>query len=247
MTIPNKLHGWTQRILKDKQRYFFHFQNKNFTSDASFLHLYYGCWSRGRAPGSRFCNGPLWIKQKDNSYEPIGFFLWKCTGFFKHDQEYGILYLGNQCIEASRVEGNRVIISYNGDEIGNFIYTPCSRLFYLGSGFFSSTTSNFSGYLYLPKFFVCSQFHVVKGMIFNTLRGKVKINGITSTFLLSQGGNFPEIPSNKITAPDIFHLMPQNNATSIFDKVNVDSISFSDKLILLFLFCRSIAFYMPGY
>ena len=80
-------------------------------------------------PGCRSCERALWDIDSNGNVSPAGYMCFKCSGFLKHEKEYGVLLLGNQRIEAERVCGNVVHIKLNNQEIGCFKYSFWSRFF----------------------------------------------------------------------------------------------------------------------
>jgi hypothetical protein len=231
---------WCESKLNENRRYFHLFSQKTVES---IYKIVFGSCYHGHSPGGRSCERTLWNIDSAGNVSPAGYMCFRCSGFLKHDKEYGVLLLGNQRLEAERTSGNIVHIKLNDQKIGCFEWTFWSRFFYKGSGRFYNNDHSVSGKIHLPAFFVASNFHALGGMSDNTLWGNVTINKSRYQFQIHQADSNYYHKETPFEQDTLFSFVPKKTVEPIDDKITRLNLTEKDRLLLLYLFCRSIAFY----
>ena len=231
---------WCESKINENSRFFHLFSQKTV---GSLNKIVYGLSFHSHAPRSRSCERVLWEIGSDGNVSPAGYMCFKCSGLVKCNNEYGVLLIGNQRIVATGTNGENVCIKLNNQETGCFEWSFWSRFFYKGGGSFYNKDNSVSGTIRLPAFFIASNFHAIDGMADNTLWGKVTINNQKCKFQIQQAKSnyyYKEDPSSQDT---LFSFIPKNTIEPIDDEITSLNLAEKDRLLLLFLFCRSIAFY----
>lgn len=231
---------WCERKLSENYKYLHLFDKKEIIPSSN---IFYGASFNGTYPGARMCERVLWSIDQ-SVFFPIGYICFKCSGFFKHDKEYGVLLLGNQRVDAERMHGNIVRVKLNNKEIGCFEWTFWSRICYKGTGSFYNKNNSVSGKIFTPTFFAGSNFHVINGMSNNTLWGNVLVNNVNCKYQIQQDvGNYKE--NRTYGQNNLWNLEPLKVVEPIDNEILQLNIDFETRLLLLYLFSRSIAFYTP--
>lgn len=211
----------------------------NLDDTLKFSNIYFEPISWGRIFRIRRCVCSLWYKT-NNSFKAIGFLGLTTTGNAKCSELCGKLFFGNKEIDCF-VNANGVFSLFLGDsKLGSFEpISKFSKFMQLGSVKFE-TNFSMKGTVKLPCFWFWNQISAIEGTIGNNLIGRVLIAGKTSKFLI-----FPRFTYKKNGISNGCR-MPEFDALPIFMDVPCNTISFNDNIFLLFIFCRSIAYYAIG-
>ncbi len=201
------------------------FLNKEIDAKFDFNQVFYGGNMRSlRNIRARFSYRYLWYRETEG-FAPIGFFIDKVGGCFSPKFEYSRLYLGNMCLEGIREGINYLEISNGRKLLGS----------YRGSGIsgqYQCHDSVFSGSIKIPHILLHQEFPPDEAI------GIVTIGNVEENFLIS--GNYSPDKNKKSK----FEFNPSDKYPNIFLQIPALNYTLDQKLLLLYLFCRSYTFYI---
>lgn len=201
---------------------------------STFSSLFYGAdVTTGYYPFARFCTQTIWYIDS-NKKVPVGVFAYKKCGFYKSSREYGRLLWGDHQIEAVRESGDKTIIYDNGTYVGDYVYSRKSLLFDLGNITLTLHDSNRSMKILMPFYFFSNQFFSTTGSSQRTIKGKIyDMNTFQENFFVIYNGSQK---TNDFCCRNCDKL-------NIFSNMNTSLLTTHELFQLLFVFCRSIAYY----